>query len=118
MLLKPVLILLEDLDIIISKAQESHQQSRHDHQDDVDIIETREEERRHENSHNDDDATHRRRPFLRLLAFKSEVTHQLTNLLATQEVDDLSSPDRTQQKRHDDRQAHTEGDISKESREW
>ena len=95
MLLKPVLILLEYLDIVISKTQKSHQERRDDHQDDVDIIQSRKEERRHQDRHDDDDTTHRGGALLRLFAFETEVTHQLADLLATEEVNDLTPPDRT-----------------------
>ena len=38
MLFQPVLILLENLDVVISEAQQSHQDSSHNHKDDVDIV--------------------------------------------------------------------------------
>ena len=102
-LLQAVLILLEYLDIVISKAQKPHQERRDDHQDDVDIVQSRKEERRHQDRHDDDDTTHRGGALLRLLAFETEVTHQLADLLATEEVNDLAPPDRADQERHDER---------------
>ena len=40
---------------------------------------------------------------LRLLAFETEVTYQLADLLAAEEVNDLAPPDRADQERYDER---------------
>ena len=102
-LLEPILILLEYLDIVISKTQKPHQERRDDHQDDVNIVQSRKEERRHQDRHDDDDTTHRGGALLRLLAFETEVTYQLADLLAAEEVNDLAPPDRADQECHDER---------------
>ena len=112
MLLESILVLLEDLDIVVGEAQESHQDRRDDHQEDVDIVEPSEKERGDQDRHDDDDPTHRRGALLRLLPFETEVTDEFADLLALEEMDDAPPPDRADQQGKDDCHPYTEGDVS------
>ena len=103
MLLQAVLVLLEDLDIVVSEAQQPHQQRGDDHQLDVDIVQPSEEERGYEYGEQDDDTAHGGGALLLLLALEAEVTYQLTDLLALEVLDHTPPPDGADQEREDDR---------------
>ena len=108
---QPLFILLEDLDIVVCKAQCAQPDGGDEHKDQVDVVQPGEEEQGDDDGDDDDDAAHRRCTFLAQLTFETQFADGFADLEAAQAVDDATPDGRGDKKGQDEGHHGAEGDV-------
>ena len=106
-----LLILLEDFDVVVRKAEPAEPERGNDHQDDVDIVEPAEEQRRDQDSREDDQPAHRGGALLGEHALDGVGSHGIADLLLPQEGDDLPTDDDGDDQADDDGKGGAGADV-------
>ena len=108
---QPLLVFLEDLDIVVCKAQCAQPDGGDEHKDQVDVVQPGEEEQGDDDGDDDDDAAHRGCAFLAQLTLKAQLADGFADLKAAQAVDDASTDGRGDEEGQDEGHHGAEGDV-------
>src|SRR5690606_3271804 len=104
-------VLTEHFNIVIHETDSPHPYRRHNHDDDIDIVQLGKEQGRNQNTGNDHQTTHGWRTRFLLLAFQAQVTNCLPNLLIVQGANQSATIDRGNNQRNNNSHSRTEGYI-------
>ena len=97
--------------IIVEKSEGAEPESRHDHEQHVDVGEVSHEQARHEDGKNDYDSAHCGSASFLHLSLESEVAHDLTDLHELQPVDYTAPEHNGDEEREQQGGSGAEGDV-------
>src|SRR5690606_36885472 len=96
---KSLLVLLENLDVVVKKSNQTEPYGGNDQQQDIYVFKLGKEQRGHQDCRNNNETSHRGCAFLFHLSLQAQVAYFLTHLFAAEEADEILAEEDGNEKR-------------------